>query len=210
MGVLSQGILGPVRNKIGPVVGFVWKGIPALRSYNDSPSNPQTAAQVANRTKWSFMVAYAKVLLVPFIKPLWDRFASKMSGYNAWIKANAFNFDDTGIIDLTAVVLSQGSLTEVTPTTMSGTNGAANVDVNWTANTGTGTALASDEMYIAVYNETNGEWGAISGTVLRSAGTAAVIMPANQTTGDVLHAYIATRRADGTLVTNTGYLTDTV
>ncbi len=52
MGTISQGILGGVSGKVGNVVGGNWKGIDYLRIMPASVANPQTEAQMDQRSKF--------------------------------------------------------------------------------------------------------------------------------------------------------------
>ena len=51
MGKISQGILGGVSGKVGNVVGGSWKGIDYLKIMPASVANPQTPAQMDQRSK---------------------------------------------------------------------------------------------------------------------------------------------------------------
>ncbi len=94
MAKLSSGILGPVNGKVGNVVGFNWKGINALRIYT-IPSNPKTASQELNRSKFSSVVGFCKTLTVGFSKYLWNPGAVRESGYNRLVRLNMATPGDT-------------------------------------------------------------------------------------------------------------------
>lgn len=87
MGIIKQGILGALSKKVGNVVGASWKGIPVLRIYQPIVANPKTAAQITARSEFKDVVFVAQEVLATIIKPLWDRFAVHMSGYNAFVQA---------------------------------------------------------------------------------------------------------------------------
>jgi hypothetical protein len=94
MGVIKRGILGGFRGKVANVIGSSWKGIAVIKAMPLSVANPKTAGQVAQRTKMTNIVAFAKIILVNIIKPLNDRFASGESGFNLFVKRNILLFDD--------------------------------------------------------------------------------------------------------------------
>lgn len=100
--VLDNGIFGKAKNKLGNVVLFVWKGINAARSYV-IPKNPNTPSQITQRNNMKYLVSFAQATLLPLIHKYWNPFVIKMSGYNAFIKANRDYFkshphDKVGVI----------------------------------------------------------------------------------------------------------------
>ena len=210
MGVIKQGILGGFSGKVANVVGSSWKGIAVIKSRPLSVANPKTAAQTGQRTKFSAAVALAVTVLTTLVKPLWDRFAQLQSGYNAFIKANIDAFSTAGVPTYANIVISQGSLLGQVINAINATNGSDSVEVTFTDNSGSGNALTTDEVYVMVWNETQDNIGVASGAETRGDASASLNMPTNCVTGDVLHAYLAFRKADGTLVSPTDYDTDTV
>ena len=107
MGVIKRGILGGFSNKVGNVVGSTWKGIAVVKSMPLSVANPRSAGQVKQRTFFKHMTILASGTLSSIIKPLWDRFASNMSGYNAFISTNRFAITSLGEIDKTKLVFGK-------------------------------------------------------------------------------------------------------
>src|SRR5690606_2396552 len=87
MGKIRSGILSRVSGKVAGVVGGNWKNVAYLREYV-VPANPNTAAQAAQRAKFSACVAFAKPLVGPIFQAYTDKFQKNMSGYNAFIKSN--------------------------------------------------------------------------------------------------------------------------
>lgn len=210
MGVIKQGILGGFSGRVGSVIGGSWKGIAYMRSNPLSVANPKTAGQVAQRTKFSAVVALARVLLVGIIKPNWDRFAQLQSGYNAFVSRNIEFFNSSGDLTYASLVTSEGSLTPEDIGAIGANDGDTVVEVPWNSSAGSGSALGTDEAYVAVYNETKDEWGVLSGLVDRASELGDPIMPTAVAAGDVLHCYLSFRRADGTLVSNNTYKTANV
>lgn len=210
MGVIKQGILGGFSGKVANVVGSSWKGIAVIKSRPLSVANPKTAAQTGQRTKFSAVVALAVSLLTTIVKPMWDRFAQLQSGYNAFIKANIDAFSTSGVPTYADIIISQGSLLGQVINAINATNGSDAVDVTFTDNSGTGNALSSDIAYAVVWNATQDVIGSSTGLDTRGDAQVSLTMPTNCVTGDVLHAYLAFKKADGTLVSPTDYDTDTV
>jgi len=202
MAIIKRGILGGFQKKIGNVVGSSWKGIDVMRSLPVSVANPRTAPQQSQRNKFSQTVAFAVAILAEVIKPLWDRFAQFQSGYNAFISANIDYFDSTGLITPASLEISRGKMASTPISTISVTGLGQPYSVNWVDDSGQGFKLASDTAFVVYWNETTNEVVGYDTGVLRSAGTFQTEALANS---DTYHFWLAFRRADGTIVSNTAY-----
>ena len=108
MGYLNAGLFGEVRNKVGGVIFSNWKGINTAREYK-VPANPQSPAQIAQRTKFAVIVTLAQYLLGSFIVTFWNPFAVKMSGFNAFIKSVFPDATSTGLLTVNCKV-TRGTL----------------------------------------------------------------------------------------------------
>jgi len=210
MGKIKQGILGGVSGSIGGVVGSSWKGINVIKSKPQSVANPKTAGQVAQRGAFAAVVAFATIILAGIIKPLWDRFQVAKSGYNAFVSANIEFFDATGLATPGSLIISKGKMESTPIDSVSATAGDTNLDLTWTDDSGTGYKLATDKAYSVVYNETQDKIYFEDGGDSRSSEQEGVTFNDPLVSGDVLHAYLAFRREDGTVVSNTAYKTFTV
>lgn len=210
MGVIKRGILGGFSGKVANVVGSSWKGKAVIKSLPLSVANPKTAAQTGQRTKFSAVVARASFLLTGVVKPMWDRFAQQESGYNAFVSSNIDAYNTSGVLTPADLIISNGTLTLAPIDTVSGAAAQADVQIDWTDNSGTGTALATDEACAVVWNATTDEWVVSSLQEARNEAGVAITMSTNLASSDVIHAWLAFRRADGTLVSITSYDTYTV
>jgi len=210
MARLIQGILGGISGKIGNVVGSSWKGIAIIKSKPLSVANPRTSGQIAQREKMSAVVAFAKVILASVIKPLWDRFAQQQSGYNAFVSENIDLFTETLPDPLGALVISKGKMTAVTPSSVSGAPLTDIVTINYPTNLPDSLALATDIAYVVFVTHDPDSITAGSNTATRATGTIDIQLPADMVDGNGFECYLAFRRADGTVVSNTGYLIDTL
>lgn len=205
MGIIAQGILGPVSGRIGPVVGGSWKGIAYLRSYQPQVAQPNTAAQVAQKTRMSTIVQLAQSFLAIVIKPLNDRFAVRMSGYNLFVQRNIEEVDGSGNITWANIVFSQGTLTGFDTLAGTSANGSPDVDFTWVDNSGTGTALATDQVYAACVNTTQGTVAQDGGSAVRSDAALTVTFDDNNVTADEIETFLAYRKANGFAVSNSEY-----
>lgn len=210
MGVIKQGILGGFSNKVAGLVGTSWKGIAVIKAMPLSVANPRTAGQVEQRSNFGSVVAVAVLLLASIIKPLWDRFASKMSGYNAFVSANVDKFTAGVFTTFATFAISKGKMSNTAISSVTAINNDDSIDVNWSDDSGSGYKLATDEAYVVIYNATQDNWGFGADGSQRSSESSTFTMPTPVITGNVLHCYLAFRRADGTIVSDTAYLLKTV
>lgn len=210
MAKINRGILGGFSGSIANVTGGSWKGIAYMRSKPLSVANPNTAAQQTQRGKFASAVEFAQRILTNAIKPLWDRFVERQSGFNAWISANIDAFNNNGLDSPGDVVMSRGTLGGEAIFDLSGTNGNDSVGITFANNAGQGNRQDTDDVYAVVWNETQDEIGISAADNTRVDEAAPVTMQSDVATGDVLHAWIMFRRADGSLVSDSSYDTETV
>lgn len=210
MARLPQGILGGISGKIGNVVGSSWKGIAIVKSKPLSVSNPRTSGQIAQRTKLANIVAFSKLILASVIKPLWDRFAQQASGYNEFVSENIDLFSSEMPSIASDLVISKGKMVAVTPVIGSLSDGDTAVPVSYSSALPDNLSLPTDSVYAVAVNANQAIVGVSSGVATRQA--AAVNIPLNQmvVTDNVVNVYLAFRRADGTIVSNTGFATKVV
>lgn len=200
MGIIKRGILGGVSGKVANVIGGSWKGIEYLRSMPLSVANPRTTSQVANRDRFKSVTVLASEMLTTIIKPLWDRFAVSMSGYNDFCKSNKDVFSG-GTFQASSLVISRGKMDAPTGLTGTANSTAHTFTVSWSNALSDAYASADDEVYIAVVGSEGVFAAAVSGAVKRSAGTVTFDYPPTWRGGQPI-AFVAFRRPDGTIVSN--------
>lgn len=205
MAIIKQGILGGVQNKIGNVVGTSWKGIAVIKSLPVSVANPRTAPQLAQRGRFSLTVAFAVSILAEVIKPLWDRFAQKQSGYNAFVSENIRYFDDTGLILPSSLVISKGKMASTPIASASANSTTGQVSVTWLNDTGDGFKQASDTAFLVVSDPNGKNVEGYDTGVQRS--TLNLTVSKTLVAGRTYSIWLAFRRADGTIVSDTSYTT---
>lgn len=106
-------------------------------------------------------------------------------------------------VDYASALLSRGSLLK--PAGAAITMGSEQVEVNWTDNTGTGNALATDVAMLVVYNPVKKNAVSSLEGNSRPDGTATLLVPADYV-GDTVHVYMAFISADGNLVSDSVYV----
>lgn len=209
MGKIPQGILGGVSGKIGGVVGSSWKGINVIKTKPLSVANPRTAGQVAQRSLFGNTVAFAVLILADIIKPLWDRFASKKSGYNEFIQTNINLFAGSSPFPQSDLIISKGKMAATPIDSVVASEAAGTVVVNWTDDSGVGFKLATDIVYALLINQTNGAVEAFETAIIRSAATAVLTPTEAFVASQIFSVYLAFKRADGSIVSNTAYKVQT-
>lgn len=172
MGKINQGLLGGVSGKVGNVIGGSWKGTNYLRIKPASVANPKTAAQQTQRGKFGEIVADARLLLAGLIQTYWDPFAQRVSGFNRFISANINAYSENGLSTFTDFSASLGTLIGFDTAGITVSNSGSTVTLEWTDNSGKGDALATDELKILVYNETQDYWLFEDTTTQRSSSPA--------------------------------------
>jgi hypothetical protein len=149
--VINQGILGGVRGKVGNVVGGAWKGIDWLRVYV-IPKDAQSPAQVLRRDRMRRIVYISKQVLTTIIRPFWDNSAIKMSGFNAFIKANINSLAATTLYITETFKLTKGSLLDADFEDVIYNPDDGNISVSWPNNSGTGNALSTDDFSFFLFD----------------------------------------------------------
>ena len=206
MATIKQGILGAFSGKVGSVVGSSWKGIAIMKALPASVANPRTAKQVIQRGKMASAVKFAKEVLPEVIKPLNDRFVSRMSGYNSFIQNNIACFEGD--------MLTKPENIKISPSM----NKAQLIDViaaeirpgkskaTFASDAGEGFALDTDVCYYVTYWENNElVWG---GKCEGTRGDGEVEFDStvgNADVGGTYHTWFAFMRADGTVPFATSY-----
>ncbi len=200
MAVINQGILGGFSGKVANVVGTSWKGIAVMKALPLSVANPRTAAQVAQRTKMAGCVAMLQPILSQVIKPLNDRFAGKMSGFNYALQASLSAFDETGGLSYPEKFkISRAANKAQLIDAIAAEAKITKLKVTWTSDAGKGYALASDKCYLVGYCADSGTF-AVSSSAIRSAGQAYLEFPDGDfDAGKEVHIWMAFLRADGTI-----------
>lgn len=215
MATIKQGILGAFSGKVAGVVGSSWKGIPVMKSLPPSVANPKTAKQVEQRSRMKACTAFSQSVLADVIKPLNDRFASRMSGFNAFTSRNIANFEGGILSKPEDVKISpmgnSAQLIDAIAAEAKATKKNAKLTIHTSSIAGTGKALGSDKPYVVVYNRTTKKsFGFVpSGTRVHTA--IIIDLPDDEVApADILDVYLAFLREDGTVVFETSYAFDSV
>lgn len=210
MARLPQGILGGVVGSVGNLVGTSWKGIPIIKTKPLSVANPKTAKQIAQRTKMSNIVAFSQPILSTIIKPLNDRFAQRQSGYNLFVSRNIQLFTDEYPSPASELVISRGKLGSTSGIESSGVNGENNLSIGWSNVLSNQFMQDTDIPFVLAVNKTNGVIFGDQLNINRGQEGDNLLLPYELTTGDKIDVYLAFMREDGTMVSDTDYVSVTV
>lgn len=201
MGKLQGGILGTMTGKVGGVVGSTWKDKNTLRSYRSSIAVSQTAAAVNGRTTFAKAVTLTGLIAAKLARPYWQRFQKSMSGYNALLSSVRASFTNAGVFVPGNLVISRGKLEEqpIIEVSVSGAVG----NISWFSQL-KGYQLSSDLPVLVLVKADGSNAIAFDSDDLNVTrfDDSAVFDPTTIgfTTGD--YAYLAFRRADGSVVSN--------
>jgi len=208
MATIKQGILGAFSGKVGSVVGSSWKGIAIMKSRPASVANPKTAKQVIQRSKMTATVGFAKEILPEVIKPLNDRFVSRMSGYNSFIQMNIDCFENGELTKPEDLQISPRVNKAQLIDAIAAEAGLHKAKATFTGDDGTGFALGDDVCYMVGYNEeTKTVWG---GLCRGTRGDDEVEFDTPEIMfepGGKYHLWFSFMRKDGTVVFATSYKT---
>ena len=205
MAKLSQGILGGISGKIGNLVGSSWKGIPVIKTKPLSVANPQTAGQVAQRSKMTNIVAFSKEILSGIIKPLWDRNAQYQSGYNSFVSENIALFSGGLPSPAGELVMSKGKMQATALGSILISAGAETASITWIDDSGSGYKLATDDAYILLVNSDTDQVYVSSGDVTRADEEYIFTGMTDTDAGQTFYVYLAFRRADGTVIGDSAF-----
>lgn len=201
-----QGVNGNWSGKVGNNVGAVSNGRTVIRIYQPIVSNPQTAAQMLQRSRLSIASSFLRSL-AGIIKTGWK----EVSKYGtAWAECIKQNMADAislvgGVytLDESKVVMSRGGVD--LPYGMTATGDGNDITFQWTDNSDIGTAKADDELVYLLKNKTRGQWVASKSAAVRSSRTFTFSCP-SAWTGEDIYVYAFFVRADDSDASNTQYL----
>ncbi len=202
MGKINAGITGPLFGKVGGVVGFNWKGINAIRAYA-VPANPNTSAQQAERTKFSFIVSVAKLILATILQTYWDPFATAMSGWNLFTQKNRATV--TGDGDYQNIIMAFGDLEQETITKAYYTAENGDIDIQWSPS-GLGNGEDTDQSVGVIIDDENNIAFVCDDSGTRSQQESMFNIGAGRDLSH-LHAYLFFFRGTGSdlMVSNSSY-----
>jgi hypothetical protein len=203
MGKLLQGANGPFSGKVGTVVGYMWKDVPVIRAKPVRRKKPFSEKELNQQARFALMNEF----LIP-VKDLLNisfaHLAYRMTGFNKGfsynVKTAIRGFNPNLSIDYPTVLLSRGDLTKAESATVTAQS-PTELQFNWTDNSGTGKALKTDQVFVALFSPEKKHWFNQVNVATRSAGSftldlAKALPDPSPFSGKPLEAYIGLISAD--------------
>ena len=211
MAITQNPIVGRMHGTLGNAVASKWKGRNTLRSKALTVANPQTDAQMKQRSKFDIVLGFARIFGA-FIRVGYKEVATTISEYNAFMSENMLNdflayVSNAWVADPSKMVVAKGSLDETIATSTASSASADTVTINF-ASTASGNQSNSDKLF-AICGGGGGE-GTIVGTVTRNEGAAVISFPNGLVSNDEVKGYYFFISADGRKVSNSQYFSLTV
>lgn len=191
MSVVQNPITGRTRGKFSNAIFSKWKQLNTLRSKPLQVNQPNTQGQLDQRSAFSIIVRYARMVLTMLRFSL-KYSASTMSEFNFFIKKNIGCVDiATGKIAaafLELLEFSSGPEAGLFDAAISSAS-ATTVVITWDATYMADSREVGDKVVLFVYNATEDTMSAIDNSVLFSAGAGS--FPLASSISDNLYIYAA-------------------
>lgn len=193
MARVQNTLIGKSSGSVGGATFSTWKGINVLKSKAISVFNPKTQAQENQRQRMALLVAFFRTASSA-INIGFQKLAVKKSAYNAFIQENLIPLNFTGIapnmtLEVGFLAISKGTIQPTVITSMTNTEGSANVIVNWDGDNIPVGASADDIAHVVVYNS-DFELIGTNSLATRDDDTATVVLPQITTNGDNLYSWL--------------------
>lgn len=176
MSVVQNPITGRSRGKYSSSVFSKWKGLNTLRSKPLSVNQPNTLAQLTQRSAFAIAVAYARMILT-MIRYSLKYSAVNITEFNQFIKL-VIGLVDTATNKIAVgsednLIFSAGPEPGLEDAAIAYTSGN-NFTLTWDENYMSELREVTDKMVVFMYNATQNKMIAIDTEVLFSVGTASV------------------------------------
>ncbi len=206
MAFIYQGILGPFIGKVGPSVGYLWRGKACVRAYRRYINYPNTPAQQTEKDWFVAMVRFAAVarpaLKIGFLKHALE---AKMTECNYFVRENkrCFSMEEGSVrVDYSRLTLSRGSAADVFFKPARFEEGEV-VSVDFEKNAMSLRASSEDRVYVYAYCPESAE-GCLSAPVPRRSKCVSMRLPESWSGKDV-HLYGFVEDREGR-TSNTTYI----
>lgn len=204
MGTYSKSNFGKISGKVGEAVGSKWRNIKYLRSLPTKSSKKATESQLAVHARFALSAAQLSPIKDILYLGFGDKKLSKITGYNAAVRAFIANtilgeYPDY-TVDYAKLQLSKGDMPPLKHLNM--VLDAGILTLNWVY-TKKRKAFPDDTVIVVVYNKTSNLYE-VEDSFVRSDGTLTVDPDADP--DDVLHVWAFCITRDGAKVSPTQYV----
>ncbi|MEO5650148.1 MAG: DUF6266 family protein [Ginsengibacter sp.] len=193
MAILSQGILGPVTGRTGPVVSYVRFGQNITRSLSNTKKNKiETPARKMQRQKIKVCNEFTKAFTgTGFFNKSFPAYGGTCSGYNRVTSAIMNlaiigSFPDIGI-SYPQVLISKGPLPAAEKASAT-TNSEGKIVFTWEINTDIGTAKENDKVILVAYFPAIKKAVFSTGAAWRKSGQA--LLGTGETLGEIAETWL--------------------
>jgi len=154
MAKISKGILGGFSGKVGPVIGYNWRGQEMIRAVPKKGKKEPSELQVMQRAKFALVVIFLTPLR-DFLERYYLRSGGLRTRFNNATGHSiryAVSTDGSGnfVLEYAKILISSGQLRaaeNVTVTPVAGTK----LEFSWTDNSGQGNASERDQFCVVGY-----------------------------------------------------------
>lgn len=205
MGKLKNGIFGGFSGKVGNVVGSSCRGVEYIKSRPAKMTNPRSKGQVKQRNTFiiiqNFLGTFTPLIRIGFK----DYAIDGLSAFNAAMSYNMVKGVKTGVtdeeLDFPNILVSRGPLYPAKDINIDISE--EGVQFNWDP-TPEGNASSDDQVMVLVYNCDKETAIHDINAGKRSSSTTKIKLP-DDWNGDSIETYIAFKKADGSVVSDSIY-----
>ncbi|MGJ8592624.1 MAG: DUF6266 family protein [Aquaticitalea sp.] len=179
MATYSDGPLGGFSGKLGPVVGYKWRGMEVLRSAPEKPSKPATEAQLLQRRKFKDALTFLNPIS-PLMTKTFRAFPSDKNGFES---AKSYHLKEAmqingSIWDIIypKVLISAGSLRGLTDPNLQVASNET-LRLQWINDSGQAMANTSDTLLFVMYLPTLNQFEVFKNVASREVGHADIVYP---------------------------------
>ncbi|WP_051285452.1 DUF6266 family protein [Aequorivita capsosiphonis] len=181
MGKIPDGIFGGFSGRVGRVVGYNWRGEDMLRKApRKRAKDSGTVKQLEQREKFALVIKF----LTPIQEVVGAYFGNKYRSRSRFNLATSYNLINAVIavpgggfaLDYSKVLLSKGGLRGMESGTIAAQPGSV-LELNWTDNSGQGSAADDDLVLVVVYSATQELFQIFNPAALRSEATVQLNLP---------------------------------
>lgn len=206
MATYDKGINGPIKGKVGTVIGSSWKGINYIKGLSKKKKNANpSAAQIGQREKFKIIGRFMKVMSA-VISLGFNKNLPGDTGYNnatAYVLKNALDTTTSPFsIRYSKVLLTRGEYpSDDNLSAVPGLPGK--ILFNWANNTGLGAAKSNDKVVMVAYCSLQNKMTFNNDTAIRSDSSA--MLDLDDFKGQLVETYVSFLKADGTDVSSSIY-----
>jgi len=211
MARISKGILGGFSGKVGTVVGFNWRGIDVMRSVPKKGNRIPTSKQAEVQAQFT-LTAHFLNPIKPILSDYFGQPSAEKSRYNL-----AFSYHNREAIigtypdyeiDFPKVIVTKGELLGLDQPVVAALPNAE-LKFNWTDNSGSGEAKATDQLLVVVFNPARELFAYITQAANRVDASFTYNLP-DQWVGDTVHCWVSMADDMGKKCANSVYLNSVV